>query len=174
MWWTTSGAGARLLDFWGPSPFWSRRVGNHKTDRTVRTPSAEQVRQPIYRWGPVGNFEKHLDPLGPRRRALETYDIHHRNDFFESRRFIFFAVPKTGTHSIREVLRVHWPRVIGSNSSFRKTAIPVPKIAGVNHGHVVFGNSGAIGLPAEGVFSIRFFRHPFYRFVSSVLFPARK
>ena len=27
--------------------------------------------------------------------------------FSESRRFIFFAVPKTGTHTIREAVRVH-------------------------------------------------------------------
>ena len=68
----------RLLDFCG-LPFESACLDFHKTDRTVRTPSAEQVRQPIYRSGldQWCNFERHLDPL---KRALgeellETYGI---------------------------------------------------------------------------------------------------
>ena len=68
----------RLLDFCG-LPFESACLDFHKTDRTVRTPSAEQVRQPIYRSGldQWRNFEHHLDPL---KRALgeellETYGI---------------------------------------------------------------------------------------------------
>ena len=68
----------RLLDFCG-LPFESACLDFHKTDRTVRTPSAEQVRQPIYRSGldQWCNFEHHLDPL---KRALgeellEAYDI---------------------------------------------------------------------------------------------------
>ena len=68
----------RLLDFCG-LPFESACLDFHKTDRTVRTPSAEQVRQPIYRSGldQWCNFERHLNPL---KRALgeellETYGI---------------------------------------------------------------------------------------------------
>ena len=51
----------------------------HKKKRTVRTPSAEQVRQPINTAGvdQWRNFEQHLAPLkralGP--ELLETYDI---------------------------------------------------------------------------------------------------
>ncbi len=54
----------RMLDFLG-LPFEEACLEFHKTERNVRTPSSEQVRQPIYsseleQWR---NFEKHLDPL---------------------------------------------------------------------------------------------------------------
>ena len=68
----------RLLDFCG-LPFESACLDFHKTDRTVRTPSAEQVRQPIYRSGldQWRNFEEHLDPLKAAlgEELLEEYDI---------------------------------------------------------------------------------------------------
>lgn len=54
----------RLLDFLG-LPFDQRCIEFHKTERAVHTPSAEQVRQPLYKSG-VGqwkNFESFLDPL---------------------------------------------------------------------------------------------------------------
>ena len=46
-------------------PFEESCLEYHKTERNIRTPSSEQVRQPIYdsaleQWR---NFEKHLDPL---------------------------------------------------------------------------------------------------------------
>ena len=46
-------------------PFEKSCLEYHKTERNVRTPSSEQVRQPIFssaleQWR---NFEKHLDPL---------------------------------------------------------------------------------------------------------------
>ena len=54
----------RILDFCG-LPFEQSCVEYHKTERSVRTPSSEQVRQPIFRdsidtWQ---NFEPWLDPL---------------------------------------------------------------------------------------------------------------
>ena len=54
----------RLLDFC-ELPFESACLDFHKTERSIRTPSSEQVRQPIYRegleaWRP---FEAWLDPL---------------------------------------------------------------------------------------------------------------
>ena len=68
----------RLLDFCD-LPFESACLDFHKTDRTVRTPSAEQVRQPIYRSGldQWRNFENHLDPLKAAlgEELLEAYDI---------------------------------------------------------------------------------------------------
>ncbi len=57
-------------------PFESACVDFHKTDRAVRTPSSEQVRQPIYTTGmdQWQHFAEHLQPLrealGP---ALENY-----------------------------------------------------------------------------------------------------
>jgi len=54
----------RLLDFLG-LPFDQRCIEFHKTERAVHTPSAEQVRQPVYKSGleQWKNFEPFLDPL---------------------------------------------------------------------------------------------------------------
>jgi tetratricopeptide (TPR) repeat protein len=68
----------RILDFCGLE-FEESCVEFHKTKRTVRTPSAEQVRQPINTSGvdQWRNFEEYLDPLkqalGP--ELLDTYKI---------------------------------------------------------------------------------------------------
>ena len=60
----------RMLDFCGLT-FERACVDYHRTERSIRTPSAEQVRQPIYRtsleqWR---NYEPWLDPL---KEALGT------------------------------------------------------------------------------------------------------
>jgi hypothetical protein len=54
----------RILDYCG-LPFEQSCVEFYKTDRAVRTPSSEQVRQPIYRGGldMWRNYESHLDEL---------------------------------------------------------------------------------------------------------------
>jgi hypothetical protein len=54
----------RLLHYCG-LPFEEACLSFYKTERAVRTPSSEQVRQPIYRGGidQWKNFESHLDPL---------------------------------------------------------------------------------------------------------------
>ena len=68
----------RLLDFCA-LPFEAACVEFHRTERSVRTPSSEQVRQPIYRSGleQWRNFEPWLGPLkealGPEVR--ERYGI---------------------------------------------------------------------------------------------------
>ena len=68
----------RILDFCG-LPFEEACLAFHKTERSVRTPSAEQVRQPIYKTGldQWRNFEEHLQPLidalGP--DVLKRYPI---------------------------------------------------------------------------------------------------
>ena len=68
----------RMLEFCN-LPFEQNCVDFHKTERSVRTPSSEQVRQPIYKsaleqWR---NFEPWLDPLkealGP--AVMERYSI---------------------------------------------------------------------------------------------------
>ena len=60
----------RLLDFCG-LPFEQACLEFHKTARTVKTPSSEQVRQPIYRSGLDywRNYEPWLDPL---KKALDS------------------------------------------------------------------------------------------------------
>jgi len=54
----------RMLDFLG-LPFEQSCLEFHRTERSVRTPSSEQVRQPIYTSGleQWRNFEQHLGPL---------------------------------------------------------------------------------------------------------------
>ena len=54
----------RILDFCG-LPFEQACIDFHKTDRAVRTPSSEQVRQPIYQSGvdQWQSFAKFLQPL---------------------------------------------------------------------------------------------------------------
>tara|TARA_R110002073_G_scaffold39057_1_gene111614 strand:+ start:4724 stop:6688 length:1965 start_codon:yes stop_codon:yes gene_type:complete len=68
----------RILEFCG-LPFEAACVDYHKTERNVRTPSSEQVRQPIFstsleQWR---HFESHLEPLvralGP--EVLERYPL---------------------------------------------------------------------------------------------------
>ena len=69
----------RILDFCG-LPFEQACVDYHQTERSIRTPSAEQVRQPIYRTGLAQwrNYEAWLDPLkealGPEVRARYGID----------------------------------------------------------------------------------------------------
>ncbi len=69
---------ARILDFCG-LPFEDACVEFHKTERSIRTPSAEQVRQPIYKSGldQWRHFEPWLselkEALGP--IVLERYPI---------------------------------------------------------------------------------------------------
>ena len=58
----------RILDFCG-LPFEQACLNFHETERNVRTPSSEQVRQPIYRSG-LEQW-RHFDPwLGPLKEAL--------------------------------------------------------------------------------------------------------
>jgi tetratricopeptide (TPR) repeat protein len=58
----------RILDYCGLQ-FESACVEFHKTERSVRTPSSEQVRQPLFREGL--NQWRHYEPwLGPLREAL--------------------------------------------------------------------------------------------------------
>ena len=54
----------RILNYCG-LPFEEACLSFYKTERAVRTPSSEQVRQPIYRGGidQWRNFEAYLDPL---------------------------------------------------------------------------------------------------------------
>ena len=67
----------RLLDYCG-LPFEEACLRFHETRRAIRTPSAEQVRQPIYTQAlqQLRHYEKHLGPLkealGP---VLERYPV---------------------------------------------------------------------------------------------------
>jgi tetratricopeptide (TPR) repeat protein len=73
----TEGEIRRLLEYCGLE-FEDRCLRFFETDRAIRTPSAEQVRQPVYREGleQWRNYEKHLGPLkealGP---VLDRYPV---------------------------------------------------------------------------------------------------
>ena len=58
----------RMLDFCG-LPFEEDCVQFHQTERNVRTPSSEQVRQPIFREG-LDRWRRYEAHLGPLREAL--------------------------------------------------------------------------------------------------------
>lgn len=68
----------RILDFC-ELPFEQACVDYHQTERSIRTPSSEQVRQPIYKTGleQWRNFEPWLDPLNEAlgTEILERYPI---------------------------------------------------------------------------------------------------
>lgn len=73
----TEGQVRRMLDYLGLS-FEEACVEFHKTERSVRTASSEQVRQPIYQSGleQWRHFEDHLDPLKEALGSvLERYPV---------------------------------------------------------------------------------------------------
>jgi hypothetical protein len=62
------GQARRMLDFLGLP--WDPAVLNfHQTQRTVRTASVNQVRQPVYK-SSAGRWKKHAEQLGPLLAAL--------------------------------------------------------------------------------------------------------
>ena len=96
--------------------------------------------------------------------------------FSQSQQFVFFAIPKTGTHTIREVFRPHlstedWEQQL----RYGQQLSPLPEIAAINHGHVAYRQLARV-IPEETLaqyFTFAFVRHPFDRFVSVCAFLAR-
>lgn len=92
-----------------------------------------------------------------------------------SRRFVFFAVPKTGTHSVRRALR---PQLADGDMEqvglFVDKRFPYPELADLGHGHVSYLQLEPVLGPAlDGYFKFAFVRNPFDRFVSYCAFMAR-
>lgn len=85
-------------------------------------------------------------------------------------RFIFLAVPKTGSQSVRAVLRKHLGAEDWEQADWRtRKRLPIPELAAVGHGHLSVRD--VAGLLDEsvwsGYFKFAFVRNPWDRFVSS-------
>ena len=59
----------RILDYCG-LPFEENCINFHQTERNIRTPSSEQVRQPIYKSG-LEQWKNYEPWLGPLKKALD-------------------------------------------------------------------------------------------------------
>lgn len=91
-------------------------------------------------------------------------------------RFIFAAVPKTGTHAIRQALREHMgDEDLEQVGLFVNRRFPWPDLAAVQHGHLPLRQVAPyLGAAAfEGYFKFAFVRNPFDRFVSYCAFMLR-
>lgn len=96
--------------------------------------------------------------------------------FSSSRNFVFFAVPKTGTHSVREQLRPllaadDWEQQMLTGPMLS----PISALAEIGHGHITYAQlASAMGDDAlEGMYRFAFVRHPIDRFMSACAFLAR-
>ena len=91
-------------------------------------------------------------------------------------RFIFAAIPKTGTHAVRQALREHLgPEDQEQVRLFVEKALPVPELAALRHGHITLQQLRP-HLSEEdfsGFCKFAFVRNPFDRFVSYCSFITR-
>lgn len=88
-------------------------------------------------------------------------------------RFVFFAVPKTATHAIRQALREHtgpddWEQQV----LFGEQYLPVPELARIKHGHISVRQIRPHLAPDvwKNYFKFGFVRNPFDRYVSTCFF----
>ena len=93
-----------------------------------------------------------------------------------TRRFIFAAVPKTGTHSVRQALREHLSDGDAEQVGlFVNKRFPWEDLAAIQHGHLALRQVRPhLGEEAfSGYFKFAFVRNPFDRFVSYCAFMLR-
>ena len=91
-------------------------------------------------------------------------------------KYMFVAIPKTGTHAVRRALREH----MGSQDMeqvglFVQRQLPVPELAKLGHGHLSLQQIRPYMSDADfaAYFKFAFVRSPFDRFVSYCAFMTR-
>ena len=96
--------------------------------------------------------------------------------FSSSRKFVFFAVPKTGTHSVREQLRPllaesDWEQQLLTG----RMLSPLKPLAEIGHGHISYVQLASIvgERTVRHMHCFAFVRHPLDRFMSACAFLAR-
>lgn len=91
--------------------------------------------------------------------------------------FIFVAIPKTGTHSVRQALREQMgPEDMEQVGLFVQKSLPIPDLAKIRHGHLTLSQLRP-HLDADtfdNFFKFAFVRNPFDRFVSYCSFVTRQ
>jgi hypothetical protein len=95
----------------------------------------------------------------------------------ELHKFIFVAIPKTGTHSVRRALREHMgPQDLEQVGLFVQRQLPIPELARIGHGHISLAQLRPYLKPEEfeSFFKFAFVRNPFDRFVSYASFITRE
>lgn len=91
-------------------------------------------------------------------------------------RFVFVAVPKTGTHSVRQALREHLsPDDLEQVGLFVNKRFPMEELAAIRHGHLSLSQVRPhLGEDTfRDYFKFAFVRNPFDRFVSYCAFMTR-
>ncbi|MEO7864842.1 MAG: sulfotransferase family 2 domain-containing protein [Sphingomicrobium sp.] len=91
-------------------------------------------------------------------------------------RFIFVAIPKTGTHAVRQALREHLgPQDIEQVGLFETKRFPIPDLARLGHGHLSLEQVRPYLKPEvfDGYCKFAFVRNPFDRFISYCAFRTR-
>jgi hypothetical protein len=92
------------------------------------------------------------------------------------KRFIFAAIPKTGTHAVRRALRSHLgPEDFEQVGLFVQKKFPIPELAALQHGHLTLEQVRPHLEPQqfEAFFKFAFVRNPFDRFISYCAFMTR-
>jgi hypothetical protein len=93
-----------------------------------------------------------------------------------ARKFVFAAIPKTGTHAVRQALREHLgPEDIEQVGLFERKEFPIPELAALEHGHISLQQLRPHLSPEQfgSFFKFAFVRNPFDRFVSYCSFMTR-
>ncbi len=91
-------------------------------------------------------------------------------------RFVFAAIPKTGTHSVRQALREHLSADdLEQVGLFVNKRFPFEELAAIKHGHITLEQIRPfLGEDAfADYFKFAFVRNPFDRFVSYCAFMTR-